>query len=206
MSNKLFVANTQRGKRRAARYADCLRPRVLRWRRLRAPCQWRKQRAVGGAHRRLSLRNAALELSERRCQLDDAQARNCSTLLSIEFIYACCRWMSEAILFTICFKPAIEVDELCSLYSYILQPVCVRELLEFLAILGCVNVNAEAHSSLKKSSPFCGSFRNFQQVCAHLIYSAYAFRRTDRGYQQVCYANIRRAATIRQVFPRRRLY
>ncbi|KAI6221152.1 hypothetical protein M3Y95_01010500 [Aphelenchoides besseyi] len=64
------------------------------------------------------------------------------------------RWMSEALLLTINYKPGIKLRELCTLYSYVLQPICLRELISFLEKIECVLLDREERASMKKLSPF----------------------------------------------------
>ncbi|KAI6234642.1 Tftc-1 [Aphelenchoides fujianensis] len=64
------------------------------------------------------------------------------------------RWMAEALLLTVCFKPGITLAQLSSLYAFVLQPVCLEELIVFLEKIGCVVVDRKPLVTMKKLSPF----------------------------------------------------
>ncbi|KAI6207106.1 hypothetical protein M3Y94_00991900 [Aphelenchoides besseyi] len=63
-------------------------------------------------------------------------------------------WMSEALLLTINYKPGIKLRELCTLYSYVLQPICLRELISFLEKIECVLLDREEHVRVMEVEEF----------------------------------------------------
>ncbi|KAI6190968.1 General transcription factor 3C polypeptide 1 [Aphelenchoides bicaudatus] len=64
------------------------------------------------------------------------------------------RWMSEAMLTTILLKSGIKIEELNNLFACVLSPILVRELIDFLATIGCCLLKEEHFASQKVLSPF----------------------------------------------------
>lgn len=62
--------------------------------------------------------------------------------------------MSESVLMTVYSKAGILIDELILLYSCVLSPVLLQELLDFLIALGCCEVEGQTFPTIKLKSPF----------------------------------------------------
>jgi hypothetical protein len=89
------------------------------------------------------------------------------------------RWMSESLIMTIYSKAGILIDELVLLYSCVLSPVLVHELVDFLVALGCCSIEKHGIQSTKLKNPFeTGTF-----FCVNMIFS---FRRRLYGKLEKC--------------------
>lgn len=62
--------------------------------------------------------------------------------------------MSESLLMCVYSKTGILFDEIVLLYSCVLSPVLVQELVDFLVALGCFNIETRELLDKKLSSPF----------------------------------------------------
>jgi hypothetical protein len=55
---------------------------------------------------------------------------------------------------TILLKSGITIDELVQLFACVLSPILVREIIDFLSVIGCCSLQVKEFASQQVASPF----------------------------------------------------
>lgn len=95
--------------------------------------------------------------------LDDRVWRHQSVSDPVRFTANCLwnfemsRWMAEGVLFAVYDKPGSRLKDLVCDFSLVLSPMLLEELLDVLALIGCVSVRSKHITPVTKLSPFKGT-------------------------------------------------